>query len=119
MQHIYKGKFVDNTTFVDEFGNEYTLQTSNFGGDDSQGDGESDNTDSNNQDNKESNNNSQSNSDNNDTQSNDNNDNQNDDENDDSSQDNDDIIEPEVGALFDDVMTGKQYRWNGSGFEEV
>ena len=63
MQHIHKGRFVDDTTFVDEFGNEYNLQVSNFGGDDNdKGDSESDNTDKNNQDNKQSDNNSQSNS---------------------------------------------------------
>lgn len=127
MQHIHKGRFVDDTTFVDEFGNEYNLQVSNFSGDDNdKGDSESDNSDKNNQDNsqnnnqnnKQSDNNSQSNSNDKEGQGDNQDDNQNGDG--DSSQDNnEDLIEPEVGALFDDVMTGKQYRWNGNEFEEV
>nr|DAX39677.1 MAG TPA: hypothetical protein [Caudoviricetes sp.] len=127
MQHIHKGRFVDDTTFVDKFGNEYNLQVSNFGGDNNDsGDSESDNSDKNNQDNsqnnnrnnKQSDNNSQSNSNDKESQGDNQDDNQNGDG--DSSQDNDDdLIEPEVGALFDDVMTGKQYRWNGNEFEEV
>lgn len=116
MQHIYKGRFVDDTTFVDEFGNEYTLQVSNFGGDDNDDDSDGSDNKQDNKDNQESsNNNSQSNSNNNNNEQGEGDDNN-------SSQDNkddEDLIEPEVGALFDDVMTGKQYRWNGNEFEEV
>ena len=119
MQHIYKGRFVDDTTFVDEFGNEYTLQTSDFGGvsddsnkgnnqeGDSQSEGNEQDNDAQNNDNPQDSNSQQDS--NSDSGGDDNN----------QSQDDDDLIEPEVGALFDDVMTGKQYRWNGNDFEEV
>lgn len=112
MQHIYKGRFVDDTTFVDEFGNEYTLQTSDFGGDSEESSDSQ--SDDNNQSNDNQNSDSQQDSDN---QQDSNGDSESD--NDNQSQDDDDLIEPEVGALFDDVMTGKQYRWNGNDFEEV
>lgn len=114
MQHIYKGRFVDDTTFVDEFGNEYTLQTSDFGGD------SDDNNKGNNQEGdsqSEQENNQSSDKQNSDSQQDSDGNSEGDDSN--QSQDDDDLIEPEVGALFDDVMTGKQYRWNGNDFEEV